>query len=50
MKKLNKKQLKHCIIENDEYFYRDLEMYRPNMENIEFQVDPTYQKRETTKK
>lgn len=52
MEKHEKKQLERCLIENDDYFFRDSEMYRPEVDNPKHQVDPTFEnkKRETTLK
>lgn len=44
MNKQNKNDLDHCLCENDDYFFRDNEMYRTNLDNIEHQVDPTFHK------
>lgn len=50
MKKLEKNKIEHSLVENDDYFYRDQEMYRAEVDNPTHQEDPTFKnkKRENT--
>ena len=44
MIKNKKKVLTDCLIDNDDYFYRDNEMARNNLDNINHQIDETFKK------
>lgn len=44
MNKQNKNDLDHCVCDNDDYFFRDNEMYRTSLDDINHQVDPTFDK------
>ena len=47
----DKQKFEDCVIDNDEYFYRDQEMARSNMNDIKYQVDPNIDKqKQKTKK
>ena len=52
MKMLEKNKIEHSLVENDDYFYRDQEMYRAEVENPIHEEDSTFKnkKRETTLK
>lgn len=39
---VKKKKIKHSIQENCDYFYRDNEMFRTSLEEIEHECDPTF--------
>lgn len=48
---MNKKhEIKLSIIENDDYYYRDQETFRNDIENINHEIDPTYNKTKEKKK
>lgn len=49
MIKNKKKVLTDCLIDNDDYFYRDNEMARNNLDNINHQVDETFKKEKKEK-
>lgn len=42
MQNKKRKEITDCLIDNDDYFFRDNEMFRAALDNIEHQVDPTY--------
>lgn len=42
MNKKIKDEFQDTVCDNNDYFFRDNEMARCNMENINHQVDPTY--------
>ena len=52
MKMLEKNKIEHSLVENDDYFYRDQEMYRAEVENPIHEEDSTFKnkKRENTLK
>ena len=49
MIKNKKKALTDCLIDNDDYFYRDNEMARNNLDNINHQIDETFKKEKKEK-
>jgi len=49
---MNKKiidEFQDTVCDNDDYFFRDNEMARTDLENINHQVDPTYNEYKETK-
>lgn len=50
MKKKKLNEITDCLLDNDDYFYRDNEMFRTDLNNIEHQVDPTFDLQKDGKK
>lgn len=42
MQNKKRKEITDCLIDNDDYFFRDNEMFRASLDNTNHQVDPTY--------
>lgn len=50
MNKNIKDEIDNCLVDNDDYFYRDNEMARCDLNNISHQVDPSYETDKQKKK
>lgn len=50
MQKKKWNEITDCLLDNDDYFYRDNEMFRTDLNNIEHQVDPTFDLQKDGKK
>ena len=42
MNKKKKNNINDSLIDNDDYFYRDSEMYRANLDEPKHEIDPTF--------